>query len=112
MGNSPWSFWLKALLPFSSWPQFVPYVEIPFTQSLQNRYFISLAGPITSFLLAIACTNIALAFINFEFFKIIALAAWAITLGGIASDVFGYTSIDETFRCGNFGMLVICAMDR
>jgi hypothetical protein len=45
--------------------------------------------------------------------SIVALGAWVVALGAIASDIVQPSDIsDQIFRCGNFGMLVICAMDR
>jgi hypothetical protein len=112
MGNSAGSLWLRALLPFSSWPRFVPYIELGHVPSAKNSRLISMAGPTMSILLAIVCTKIAFVNSGVQSLKTIALGTLTIAIGCLASDVFSMEAVSKRFRCGNFGMLVICAMDR
>jgi hypothetical protein len=112
LGNSAGLQWMRALLPFSSWPQFVPFIELHHAPSAKHSRWIFMAGPIMSILLAVVCTKFAVAFSSVQSLKTIAVGTWTIAIGCFASDVFTQETVSKRFQCGNFGMLVICAMDR
>ncbi len=106
--------WLKALCPVVQWPDAAcsAHVKLPFQPSTDAHSWIRFAGPSASILLAVACSSFAW-FIGCSSIGLMVVAGtWMIAIGGIASDILSEAPDKTEFRCGNFGMLVICVMDR
>ncbi len=114
MGNVEFGIWLKALCPLVQWPYAASsaHVKLPFSPSTDSHAWIRLAGPSASLLLAVACSASAWLLGYTDVVATAAAGTWMIAIGGIASDVLTATTDTTKFRCGNFGMLVICMMDR
>jgi hypothetical protein len=117
LGNIDSLAWIYALVPFFPWPKAAanPYVDLHVQLSSRAECIVRLAAPTASILLAIMCTWFAIHRDPSSQAAVLALGAWIIALGGIASDLLSPAPSSGKrgrFRCGNFGMLVICAMDK
>jgi hypothetical protein len=119
LGNIDSRAWAYALIPFCPWPMTAsyPHVELPVKPSSRVRFVVQLAAPTASIILALASTIFAfLHGSSSSLAGVSAIGAWMVALGGIASDLLNAAAASAgegcIFRCGNFGMLVICAMDR
>jgi hypothetical protein len=117
LGNIDIETWMYALFPFFPWPMAAtcPHVELPARPSSRAECWVRLAAPATSIILATISTLVAFQHDSTHLAAVFAIGAWIVALGGIASDLLGAKARageGSIFRCGNFGMLVICAMDR
>ena len=110
-GNADVEYLLKALCPFTAWPSLQPYVEISASVSSSSRRWIMSAGPVMSIIIACICTFSILGS-RYSEMQTVAVGTWLVALGGVASDILDVSSNSSRFYCGNFGMLIICAMDR
>jgi hypothetical protein len=113
LGNIYIGAWMYALVPFFPWPMAAayPHVQLPVQPSNRAECLVRLVAPAASIILAATATIFAFHRDASSLAAVFASGAWMVALGGIASDLLG-SSERSLFRCGNFGMLVICAMDR
>ena len=114
LGNTKFCFWIQALVPVLPWPQTacVPHVILPFDFSSTARYVVSISAPVVSIFVAVVCTLVSSSGVVSEIGIPISVGTWMVALGGIASDILDVPGNPARFQCGNFGMLVVCAMDR
>jgi hypothetical protein len=114
MGSVECGVWLKALCPIVQWPNAActAHVKLPFQPSAAAHVRIRCAGPSASLILAVACSAVAWLIGSSSVLTTFAAGTWMIAIGGITSDILVAASDITKFRCGNFGMLVICVMDR
>mmetsp|Transcript_74697 Transcript_74697/g.200059 ORF Transcript_74697/g.200059 Transcript_74697/m.200059 type:complete len:1216 (+) Transcript_74697:161-3808(+) len=114
LGNVDVLSWVIALVPFFPWPASAcnPFVELVREPSKDSYRFIRLAGPIASISLAAFAAISAILGPNSSTANLFALGSWMVAGGALASDVFSHNIVDTKFYCGNFGMMVICALDR
>ncbi len=117
MGNIECRAWMHAIFPLFPWPMAAsfPHVVLSVTSS-RAQIWVQLAAPAASVIHAAMCTIFAF-HQDFHSLTIVsAIGAWMVALGGIASDLLNAAAASAgegcIFRCGNFGMLVICAMNR
>jgi hypothetical protein len=114
MGGVEFDVWLRALCPIVQWPNAAcsAHVELPFSPSVDAHRWVRCAGPSASLILAVTCSVFAWLDGCPNNLITIATGTWMIAIGGIASDILTEAENIRIFRCGNFGMLVICMMDR
>ncbi len=118
LGNVDFWAWMYALVPFCPWPMAAafPHVELPVQPSSRAEWLVRLAAPAASMILAAVYTPFAFNRDSSSLAAVFAIGAWTVALGGAASDLLSIAAQAgerrSVFRCGNFGMLVICAMDR
>ena len=113
VGNVDVRTWIIVLIPFLPWPKdaISPHVTMPLKPDPRSHDVIRLSAPIVSVILAAICTG----YVSSQPYStswIFALGAWVVAIGGISSDLLKINLKETSFYCGNFGMLVICAMDR
>jgi hypothetical protein len=110
-GNIGIDKWLMALIPFLPWPKEAssPHVILP---QIESHAIVRLAAPLLSLLFAAICTSLTFCETFSEISGPFAIGTWMVALGGISSDMLSTSFENNIYCCGNFGMLVICAMDK
>eukprot|EP00284_Hemiselmis_tepida_P014265 CAMPEP_0174927386 /NCGR_PEP_ID=MMETSP1355-20121228/18102_1 /TAXON_ID=464990 /ORGANISM="Hemiselmis tepida, Strain CCMP443" /LENGTH=429 /DNA_ID=CAMNT_0016173483 /DNA_START=44 /DNA_END=1330 /DNA_ORIENTATION=- len=108
--NVPPALWAQCLCPLTPWPRSAqPCVHLP-TCGPHHDGAVRLAGALFSLLLAVAAT-LSPPPLGPAFGSACAASAWMVAAGAAATDVLGLGwGGAGTYRCGNFGMLVIALL--
>mmetsp|Transcript_26761 Transcript_26761/g.64689 ORF Transcript_26761/g.64689 Transcript_26761/m.64689 type:complete len:579 (+) Transcript_26761:133-1869(+) len=111
--NVPLALWAQCLCPLCPWPRAAqPCVHLPSggTSPCQDRA-VRLSGALFSLLLALVAT-FASPFLGPTYYPVCLASAWMVASGAAATDVLGLGGESAgTYKCGNFGMLVVALLD-